>query len=435
MNWDKYSSDEERSEKDKASNVKQKQKEDDVSEYTDKEVEYIDRYLPMAKNALDESELYDLIIEYKFNDARIEEEIKHRLKLIEAKGDDYGWTEVKKKAKKAPNQKQEKTNDKKDIKQKKNYKKDNANEYNKKKNYNAEKQNDNKEEGDKEEGNNYNNEYYNNKPYYNNYNRRYNNGNYRNNYNNNYYNNGYTKQYNNNYNNNYNSRYYNNNNRNYNNNYNRYNNNNRYHNNYNNYYNNKDYKQRKEEVEIAPPKEDNQNTITEEVSYNHIEEPQPSETIASPPDTQPNQEETPKVDEPISPQSSYAYIDISNAALFSIEPTKNAKQVSSDPQSSTSSVKITGDPKPDVNQLYMDYNYNIMNNYYQYMNPSMYYQYQMSQGRGMNEYYGYPNMNYMMYAQMMNQQKYGSSYYQPKKNVPSKTVYHQDSATKEPEKK
>ena len=101
MNWDKYSSDEERSEKDKASNAKQKQKEDDVSEYTDKEVEYIDRYLPMAKNALDESELYDLIIEYKFNDARIEEEINHRLKLIEAKGDDYGWTEVKKKTKKA----------------------------------------------------------------------------------------------------------------------------------------------------------------------------------------------------------------------------------------------------------------------------------------------------------------------------------------------
>ena len=147
------------------------------------------------------------------------------------------------------------------------------------------------------------------------------------------------------------------------------------------------------------------------------------------------QEEAPKVAEPISPQSSYTYIDISNAALFSIEPTKNAKQVSDDQKSSTSTVKITGDPKPDVNQLYMDYNYNIMNNYYQYMNPNMYYQYQLSQGRGMHDYYGYPNMNYMMYTQMMNQQKYGSSYYQPKKNVPSKTVYHQDSATKEPEKK
>ena len=430
MNWDKYSSDEERSEKDKASNAKQKQKEDDVSEYTDKEVEYIDRYLPMAKNALDESELYDLIIEYKFNDARIEEEIKHRLKLIEAKGDDYGWTEVKKKTKKAPNQKMEKTN--KDIKQKKNYKKDNTNEYNKKKNYTVEKQNDNKEEGKKEEDNNYSNGYYNNKPYYNNYNRRYNNANYRNNYNNNYYNNnGYTKQYNNNYNNNYNSRYYNNNNRNYNNNYNRYNNNtNRYHNNYNNYYNNK---QRKEEVEITdlPPQEDNQNTIKGEVAQ--IEKLQPSEVVTTP--NTPPQEEAPKVAEPISPQSSYTYIDISNAALFSIEPTKNAKQVSDDQKSSTSTVKITGDPKPDVNQLYMDYNYNIMNNYYQYMNPNMYYQYQLSQGRGMHDYYGYPNMNYMMYTQMMNQQKYGSSYYQPKKNVPSKTVYHQDSATKEPEKK
>ena len=75
----------------------------------------------------------------------------------------------------------------------------------------------------------------------------------------------------------------------------------------------------------------------------------------------------------------------------------------------------------------MDYNYQIMNNYYPYMAPNYYYQYQ---GRGMNDYYtnyaNYANMNYMMYTQMMQQQMYRNNYYkQRQNNFPTKENFQQ----------
>ena len=131
LNWDKYSSDEEKKEKIEKplqkpkKNKKPKHKEpvEEPSVYSEKEIEYIDKYLPKVKNAMDENELYDLIIKFNFDDRKIEDEINHRLKLIEVKGEEFGWTEVKKKIKKPAPPKHEKKNKKNKQKEKKKKKK------------------------------------------------------------------------------------------------------------------------------------------------------------------------------------------------------------------------------------------------------------------------------------------------------------------------
>ena len=134
LNWDKYSTDEDKKEKvEEVPVVKHKKKkkskkkepvEEPPKEYTEKEKEYLSKYIQMAKNSMVENELYELIIQTNFNEQKIEEEIQHRLKLIEAKGDDYGWTEVKKKVKKPPmvkEVKEDKQEEKKEIKTKKDF--------------------------------------------------------------------------------------------------------------------------------------------------------------------------------------------------------------------------------------------------------------------------------------------------------------------------
>ncbi len=76
---------------------------DSFSIYTDKEVVYLDKYLPIVGNAFDvifkltqENELYDIIVKSDFNDDKIKEIINERLKLINVKGHDYAWNVVKK---------------------------------------------------------------------------------------------------------------------------------------------------------------------------------------------------------------------------------------------------------------------------------------------------------------------------------------------------
>ena len=53
--------------------------------------------MPLAKTAYDESEVYQIIKKYNFNDELINKDIKHQLDIIMVKGDEYGWSEVKKK--------------------------------------------------------------------------------------------------------------------------------------------------------------------------------------------------------------------------------------------------------------------------------------------------------------------------------------------------
>ena len=87
-NWETYSS---VSEAENYQNLANLDISDDVSVYNEKEIEYLDRYLPMVKNAFDEAELYDIIIDCNFNDEKIEEIITERVKYMNVKGDQYGW--------------------------------------------------------------------------------------------------------------------------------------------------------------------------------------------------------------------------------------------------------------------------------------------------------------------------------------------------------
>ena len=79
--------------------AKQKKKEnhETVIEYTEKERDYINKYLPKAKKAYDEKEIYEIIKKFNFDDDLINKDIKHQLDIISLKGEEYGWSEVKKK--------------------------------------------------------------------------------------------------------------------------------------------------------------------------------------------------------------------------------------------------------------------------------------------------------------------------------------------------
>ena len=66
-------------------------------EYSEKESSYINKYLKIAKNAYDEKEIYEIVKKYNFDDDLIIKDIKRQLDMIEVKGDEYGWSEVKKK--------------------------------------------------------------------------------------------------------------------------------------------------------------------------------------------------------------------------------------------------------------------------------------------------------------------------------------------------
>ena len=66
-------------------------------EYSEKESSYINKYLKIAKNAYDEKEIYEIVKKYNFDDDLISKEIKRQLNMIQVRGDEYGWSEVKKK--------------------------------------------------------------------------------------------------------------------------------------------------------------------------------------------------------------------------------------------------------------------------------------------------------------------------------------------------
>ena len=67
-----------------------------VEEYTDKEIQYLDRFKSLTGPAMDDDELYEIIIKHNFNDRKIREEIEDLLKLVKNKGEEYGWTKIEK---------------------------------------------------------------------------------------------------------------------------------------------------------------------------------------------------------------------------------------------------------------------------------------------------------------------------------------------------
>lgn len=72
------------------------QSEESFEEYTDKELNYIDKYKSMSMNRMTDEEIYEIIVKYDFNDEKIERDIKEYTKLISYKGDDYGWNVIDK---------------------------------------------------------------------------------------------------------------------------------------------------------------------------------------------------------------------------------------------------------------------------------------------------------------------------------------------------
>ena len=79
---------------------KQKQSEksldESVEEYTEKELEYLDKYKSLSEFMMEDEEIYDIIVRHNFNDRKIKEEIDEILKLMKKKGDEYGWTKIEK---------------------------------------------------------------------------------------------------------------------------------------------------------------------------------------------------------------------------------------------------------------------------------------------------------------------------------------------------
>jgi cytidylate kinase len=65
-----------------------------VEEYTQRELEYLDRYKELTGDAMDDEEIYDIIIRYNFDDVKIEREINELIKLVKKKGEEYGWTKI-----------------------------------------------------------------------------------------------------------------------------------------------------------------------------------------------------------------------------------------------------------------------------------------------------------------------------------------------------
>jgi hypothetical protein len=71
-------------------------KDESFEEYTEREIEYLDKYKEFTKGHFDDDELYDIITKYNFDEDKIETVLQEQLKLINKKGDEYGWQVVEK---------------------------------------------------------------------------------------------------------------------------------------------------------------------------------------------------------------------------------------------------------------------------------------------------------------------------------------------------
>lgn len=103
--WDQQSDTSEELNMDRAKNQKKTPSPaSSVSEYNQKELEYLDKFLPEVENAIDviaylnfqEPELYDIIIDCNFDDRKIREHIKEKIRYIKLRGEDFGWNVIDK---------------------------------------------------------------------------------------------------------------------------------------------------------------------------------------------------------------------------------------------------------------------------------------------------------------------------------------------------
>jgi hypothetical protein len=75
--------------------VKDTKKHDEsYEEYTDKELAYLDKYQAFSHNQFDDEELYEIITKHDFDDSSIQRELREYMKLVDKKGEEYGWQAV-----------------------------------------------------------------------------------------------------------------------------------------------------------------------------------------------------------------------------------------------------------------------------------------------------------------------------------------------------
>jgi regulatory protein YycI of two-component signal transduction system YycFG len=67
-----------------------------LEEYTDREIEYLDKFKEITGDAMDDEELYEIIIRYNFDEDKIEKEVRRLMQVIEKRGEEYGWTKIEK---------------------------------------------------------------------------------------------------------------------------------------------------------------------------------------------------------------------------------------------------------------------------------------------------------------------------------------------------
>lgn len=68
--------------------------EESYEEYTQKELEYIDHYKSVTGDAMDDEDIYDIIIKHNFDDSRIAKEVNEKMKIIKGRGEEYGWQTI-----------------------------------------------------------------------------------------------------------------------------------------------------------------------------------------------------------------------------------------------------------------------------------------------------------------------------------------------------
>jgi hypothetical protein len=72
----------------------QKKLEESFEEYTDREIQYLDKYKDYTRGQLEDEELYEIITKHDFDDEKIKRDLNDYLKLVTKKGEEYGWHEV-----------------------------------------------------------------------------------------------------------------------------------------------------------------------------------------------------------------------------------------------------------------------------------------------------------------------------------------------------
>jgi endonuclease IV len=68
--------------------------EENLEEFTEMELEYLDRYTNITEGSLNDDELYEIFLKYNFDDHKINKEITEYMKLVKKRGDDYIWTKI-----------------------------------------------------------------------------------------------------------------------------------------------------------------------------------------------------------------------------------------------------------------------------------------------------------------------------------------------------